>query len=96
MSRLHITAVVALLAIGGLLAAHVTAGWEVRQQRVKGIAIGATVLVLTATGYLLYYASNEQLRETVSTVHWVLGLGSPVIFLWHRAGRRNVALPPGK
>ena len=88
--------IAALLAIGGLLAAHVTAGWEVRRQRVKGIALGATVLVLTATGYLLYYASNEQLRESASTIHWVLGLGSPVIFLWHRAGRKNVAPPPSK
>ena len=85
--------IAALLAIGGLLAAHVTAGWEVRQQRIKGIAIGATVLVLTATGYLLYYAGNEQLRGSASIVHWILGLGSPAIFLWHRAGRRKADTP---
>ena len=69
-----------LLAIGGLLTAHVAAGWEIRQQRVTGIAIGTTVLVLTATGYLSYYAGNEWLRENVSAVHWILGLGSPAIF----------------
>ena len=85
--------IAALLAVGGLLAAHVTAGWEVRQQRVRGLAIGAAVLVLTATGYLLYYAGNEQLRQSSSFVHWVLGLGSPAIFLWHRAGRRKTDTP---
>ena len=86
--------IAALLAIGGLLTAHVMAGWEIRQQRVRGIAIGATVLVLMATGYLLYYAGNQQLRESVSTIHWILGLGSPAIFLWHRAGRRKADIPP--
>lgn len=86
--------IAALLAIGGLLTAHVMAGWEIRQQRVRGIAIGATVLVLIATGYLLYYAGNQQLRESVSTIHWILGLGSPAIFLWHRAGRRKADIPP--
>ncbi|HVR89910.1 MAG TPA: hypothetical protein VHG29_02300 [Novosphingobium sp.] len=88
--------IAALLAIGGLLTAHVTAGWEIRQQRVRGIAIAAAVLVLIATGYLLYYAGNEQLRGSVSTVHWVLGLGSPAIFLWHRAGRRKADIPSSK
>ena len=91
-----LTMIAALLAIGGLMTAHVTAGWETRQQRVRGSAIGATVLVLTATGYLLYYAGNEQLRASASTVHWILGLGSPVIFLWHRAGRRKADIPPSK
>ena len=86
--------IAALLAIGGLLTAHVMAGWEIRQQRVRGIAIGATVLVLIATGYLQYYAGNQQLRESVSTIHWILGLGSPAIFLWHRAGRRKADIPP--
>ena len=85
--------IAALLAVGGLLAAHVTAGWEVRQQRVRGLAIGAAVLVLTATGYLLYYAGNEQLRQSSSFVHWIVGLGSPGIFLWHRAGRRKSGPP---
>ena len=86
--------IAALLAIGGLLTAHVMAGWEIRQQRVRGIAIAVTVLVLTATGYLLYYAGNEPLRANASTAHWVLGFGSPAIFLWHRAGRRKAAIPP--
>ena len=88
--------IAALLAIGGLLTAHVLAGWEIRQQRKKGIAIGATVLVLTATGYLLYYAGNQQLRESASAIHWILGLGSPAIFLWHRAGRRKDGIPSSK
>ena len=86
--------IAALLAIGGLLTAHVTTGWEVRRQRVRGIAIGATVLVLTATGYLLYYAGSEPLRASASAAHWILGLGSPAIFLWHRAGRRKAEIPP--
>ncbi len=80
--------IAALLAIGGLLTAHVTTGWEIRRQRVRGIALGATVLVLTATGYLRYYAGDQQLRASASAIHWILGLGSPAFFLWHRAGRK--------
>ena len=54
------------------------------------------LLVLTATGYLLYYAGNQQLRESASAIHWILGLGSPAIFLWHRAGRRKDDIPSSK
>jgi cytochrome b561 len=73
----------ALLAIGGLFVAHIPKGWSHRHQRVAGLALSALLAVLVATGYLLYYAGGETLREWSGLVHWTLGLAVPAVFIWH-------------
>ena len=90
MLRLHGAALIAaLLGVGGLLVAHVWRGWQYRRQRAIGLALLVTVGLLVVTGYLLYYAGDEQGRPWISILHWAVGLASPVLFAWHhRAGRR--------
>jgi hypothetical protein len=83
--RLHGAAAFgALLILGLLWGVHVVNGWRARRRRWSGgLLLGATV-VLIVSGYLLYYAGDETLRNAVSLLHWVLGLGAPAAFLWHR------------
>lgn len=85
----------ALLGIGGLFVAHVPKGWHHREQRVAGTLLGALLTILTGSGYLLYYAGDEDLRAWTSLVHWAIGLMVPAVFVWHylrgRARRRAVA-----
>lgn len=73
----------ALLGIGGMLVAHIPKGWDYKRQRVLGIALSVILAVLIGSGYLLYYAGNDTLRECSSLAHWVIGLTLPGIFLWH-------------
>ena len=72
-----------LMGIGGMFVAHIPKGWPHIRQRVAGIALCAILAVLIISGYLLYYAGDELLREWTSLAHWTIGLALPVVFLWH-------------
>jgi hypothetical protein len=46
------------------------------------------------TGHLLYCADGEKARAVISLMHWVVGLGAPVIFVlqgFARERRRRAA-----
>lgn len=75
--------IAALLGFGGLFVVHIVKGWTHRAQRPAGLVLSGLTIVLIATGWLLYYAGGESLREWSSLVHWTLGLASPAVFIWH-------------
>lgn len=84
MMKLHgLVLIPALLGIGGMFVAHIPKGWDHVHQRVAGIALGAVLSVLIASGYMLYYVGDEGLRAWTSLAHWGLGIILPAIFLWH-------------
>lgn len=84
MMKLHgLVLIPALLGIGGMLVAHIPKGWAYGHQRVAGIALCAVLVVLIASGYMLYYVGDERVRDWTSIVHWIVGLVLPVVFLWH-------------
>lgn len=91
MMRLHGLALLGmLLGTGSLLVVHVWRGWGYRAHRVHGVAMLVTASVLILSGYLLYYASDELGRPIISIVHWVIGLASLPLFLWHYAAGKRV------
>lgn len=91
MLRVHGLALIgALLGVGSLLVVHVWRGWHYRSQRVVGAALLAVTTILVTTGYLLYYASDDWGRGTISAIHWIVGIGSPAIFGWHYVGGRRL------
>lgn len=99
--KLHgLVLIPALLAIGGMFVVHIPKGWSHTRQRVAGAALCAVLAVLIASGYLLYYAGDDALREWSSLTHWTIGLALPGVFLWHYVDgtaarrRRNPARPP--
>ena len=48
------------------------------------------MVLLTLTGYALYYAGDERIRPVISVLHWGLGLVLPAALLWHiLLGRRS-------
>lgn len=75
--------IAALLGIGGLFVAHIGKGWTHRGQRVPGLVLSAFLVVLTVSGWLLYYAGSEALRVWNSLVHWTVGFAAPAAFMWH-------------
>lgn len=84
----------ALLGIGSMFVAHIPKGWTHRHQRVAGIALCTVLGILIGSGYLLYYVGDETARAWTSLGHWSVGLGLPMVFLWHylnglSARRRN-------
>ena len=53
--------------------------------------------VLVVTGYLLYYAGSEQLRPSISMIHWITGLAMAPWLAAHvwpgRAARAAAPVP---
>jgi hypothetical protein len=69
---------------GLLWGLHVTKGWSLRSRRRSGSTLVAVLIWFTVSGYLLYYAGDDELRATVSVLHWVVGLAAPLALVAHR------------
>lgn len=91
MLRLHgAGAMVGLIVYGSLLPVHIRRAWTIRRNIGLGISLGSLLIALTVSGYLLYYAGDEETRPVISVVHWVVGLAIPGILTWHViSGRRR-------
>lgn len=81
-----------LVMLGTLLPIHVKRGWQARRNRSSGGGLLAVFGILTFTGYGLYYAGGEKLREWTSLIHLWLGLALPItialhVWLGHRTRR---------
>ena len=84
MLRLHGAAAMAgLIIYGSLLPVHIRRAWSIRRNIVLGIGLISIMLLLTVTGYLLYYAGDENTRPVISAAHWILGLVVPALLAWH-------------
>ncbi|MDR3506604.1 MAG: hypothetical protein P4L64_01775 [Caulobacteraceae bacterium] len=83
--KLHGAFAFAALWLFGLIwGAHVVGGWTSHRRRWSGGVLFGLFVLLIVSGYLLYYAGDDSLRAKVSLIHWIIGLGAPVLFLWHR------------
>ena len=82
-------AMATLLMVGGVLTQHSLPAWRRGLNRASGAGMAGTMLLLTVTGYLLYYAATPALREATSWLHWTVGIALPVLLGLHmwRAGR---------
>lgn len=89
--RLHGAAMIgALVLLGVLVPLHLRRGWIARRNRTAGAVVVGSFLVLITTGYALYYAGDERLREFTSLAHNATGLLFPVLLYWHVVrGRRS-------
>ena len=87
--RLHGAAAMGfLVGLGSVLPVHARRAWQVRRNVRTGVSMLAAIVALIATGYALYYASSEELRPWISTIHWCVGLALlPVLILHDRSGR---------
>ena len=92
--RLHgACAMLALLVLGSLLPIHVRRGWHQRRNILAGSIVSGVALLLIVSGYALYYYGGEEARPWISLFHWGLGLGIPLLLVWHVwKGRRIKAV----
>jgi hypothetical protein len=89
--RLHGgAAMLALLVVGSLVPIHIRRGWHQRRNLPLGIALSATLLLLTLSGYALYYFGSEEARPWISMLHWGVGIASPLALVWHVASGRRL------
>ncbi len=91
MLMLHgMTAMIALILLGAVIALHVRHSWRAGKNRLSGaVMVGANaVLVITAWG--LYYAGSDLLRTFAADVHIAVGIALPALVVTHVVlGRRS-------
>ena len=74
----------ALAAFGSALALHVPEGWVAGARRSSGLGLVIATCVLAATGYLLYYAGSDALRDWSIWLHIGAGVAVCAVFAAHR------------
>ena len=86
--KIHGGAAMLALLVLGALATHIRRGWKADKNRLSGALLMAVNVFLIVTGYGLYYAGGEALREWFSHWHAWIGLASGVLLPAHvLAGR---------
>lgn len=71
-----------LVAIGSLLPLHVRSGWLRRRNMVTGLAVTASMAVLSVTALMLYYG-GEEMQAVAKWVHLAFGFGGFILFPAH-------------
>jgi len=76
------------IAFGSVLPLHVLAGWRQRRNRLTGLAVALTVVLLIASALLLYYG-GEETRAWARLIHLAVGFAAIVAVPLHVVlGRR--------
>lgn len=73
----------ALVLLGMLVPTHLLFAWRRRINRGSGGVMAGAMVLLTVTGYLLYYLGSPALRDVASLLHWVVGLVLPGLLGLH-------------
>lgn len=82
--KVHGAAILAFAVLAGSLwPVHIRPAWRAHQNRRSGVSMVVMLMLLTVTGYLLYYGSGDTLRDWVGLIHWAFGLGVPALVLLH-------------
>ena len=90
--RLHGGCGYAAVALLGLLwGVHIGPRWRMRRARLSGALLVSVTLVLTGSGWLLYYVADDDWRAGIAQLHWLLGLAGLPVFLAHRLTARGRA-----
>lgn len=90
--QIHGAAVIfTLFFVGSLLLQHIRRAYRARKNLTSAWLLIAALVILSITGYALYYLVNDANRTWVSLLHWTLGLMSPAILVAHIVlGRRAI------
>jgi hypothetical protein len=84
-------ALLSVFVFGQLYSSHVRPSWRAGRKRGSGGGLVTVITALIASGYLLYYAGGDELRDFVARFHFWLGAVAPLPFLFHlfrRSARR--------
>lgn len=68
---------------GFILASHVPITWKLKKYRTLGIAVICIISFQIISAYLLYYSSNETIRDIVANCHAAVGLLLPFVLAIH-------------
>jgi len=68
--------------LGWITAEHISDRWRRSRNRFTGFSLAGFALVLTLSGYALYY-TTDHLHDVAATTHEALGVAAVIIALLH-------------
>lgn len=78
-----VLAYIFLVVAAMLLPVHVRLGWNAARNRKSGLTLLIAGAFLALTALVLYYASTEGFRGLSSMLHWIVGIGFPLLLIVH-------------
>ena len=82
--RVHsFVAMIVLIVIGSLIPAHMLARYKRTQNVWSGAVNIAAFIVLTLTGYMLWYVSEGGTKQWATWLHWAIGVALPIVLAVH-------------
>src|SRR5712671_664013 len=78
-----ITAMIALVLLGAVIALHVRHSWRAGKNRISGAVMVGANAVLVTTAWGLYYAGSDLLRTFAADVHIAVGIAWPALVVAH-------------
>lgn len=69
--------------LGLIYGVHIKRVWPMQKRRASGLLLVGLILVVSLSGFLLYYTSDEAFRWWSAFVHWALGLSIPAVLIRH-------------
>lgn len=78
-----VLAYIFLVVAAMLLPVHVRLGWNAARNRKSGLTLLIAGAFLALTALVLYYASTEGFRGLSSVLHWIVGIGFPLLLIVH-------------
>jgi hypothetical protein len=87
-----IIAILGMYLLGWVTAGHVLRWWPGRLRRLSGGALATLFVLLTVSGFALFFVSDDRWQRGSVFVHDVLGLGVTVFAIqhWFFARRRDI------
>ena len=87
-----IVAIISTYLFGWLTARHLLARWPARSRRLSGATLAAFFVLLTASGFALFFVSDDRWQRLAAVAHDALGLGILVFAIqhWFFARRRDM------
>lgn len=82
---LHGAGAVLMAIIGGMLwQAHAKLRLPAKKRANSGLGLLSILLILAASGYALYYAGNQTVRQYSGDIHTLMGCALPLVLMAHR------------
>jgi hypothetical protein len=87
-----VIAILSMYLLGWITARHVLRWWPARLRRLSGGALATLFVLLTSSGFALFFVSEDRWQHVAALVHDVLGLGITAFAIqhWFFARRRDM------
>lgn len=87
-----VIAILSMYLLGWVTARHVLRWWPARLRRLSGGALATLFVLLTLSGFALFFVSDDRWQHLAALVHDVIGLGITVFSIqhWFFARRRDM------